>query len=55
METTALVVGAGPVGSLIALQLQRFGVDVLVIDAENKSSAPIYGRACTLCAAHVLV
>ena len=55
MDTTVLVVGAGPIGSLIALQLQRFGVDCLIVEADNKSSAPIYGRACTLCAAHALV
>ena len=48
LDTQVLIVGAGPIGSLVGLQLRRQGVDAIIIDAEDKSNAPLYGRACTL-------
>lgn len=43
-----LVVGAGPIGLLLANQLLRFKTSVIQIEKEDKDNAPIYGRACTL-------
>ncbi|THU93620.1 FAD/NAD(P)-binding domain-containing protein [Dendrothele bispora CBS 962.96] len=43
-----LVVGGGPVGSLIAYQLARFGCKPLLVEQDDKNMMPCYGRACTL-------
>nr|XP_031863777.1 uncharacterized protein CI109_001029 [Kwoniella shandongensis]KAA5530849.1 hypothetical protein CI109_001029 [Kwoniella shandongensis] len=43
-----LIVGGGPIGLLTGLQLARFGCKPLVIEKEDKASAPVYGRATTL-------
>ncbi|KAJ7220146.1 FAD binding domain-containing protein, partial [Mycena pura] len=44
----AVIVGGGPVGSLIAYQLARFGCTPYLIEQEDKESAACYGRATTL-------
>ncbi|WRT70064.1 uncharacterized protein IL334_007058 [Kwoniella shivajii] len=43
-----LIVGGGPIGCLLGLQLAKFGCQPLVIEKDDKASAPIYGRATTL-------
>ncbi|KAK3675957.1 hypothetical protein LTR78_004149 [Recurvomyces mirabilis] len=53
MATThvdVFIVGAGPVGLLLAYQLARHGLKVHIIDGADKSHPdfPMYGRACTL-------
>jgi 2-polyprenyl-6-methoxyphenol hydroxylase-like FAD-dependent oxidoreductase len=35
LTTQVLIVGAGPVGLMLANQLQRFGVDFIIIDSKN--------------------
>jgi phenol 2-monooxygenase len=43
-----LVVGGGPIGCLLGLQLAKFGCTPLVIEKDDKVSSPVYGRATTL-------
>ncbi|KAF8919273.1 FAD binding domain-containing protein [Mucidula mucida] len=43
-----VIVGGGPVGSLIAYQLARFGCQPYLIEQEDKRELPCYGRATTL-------
>ncbi|KAI2628002.1 FAD binding domain-containing protein [Hypomontagnella submonticulosa] len=43
-----LIVGAGPVGLIMALQLAKFGVSVRIIEKHRKSTQDAYGRAITL-------
>ncbi|KAK5119752.1 hypothetical protein LTR85_007328 [Meristemomyces frigidus] len=49
-EVDVLIVGAGPVGLVLAYQLTRLNLSVHIIDAVDKSHPdfPMYGRACTL-------
>ncbi|KAM0749233.1 hypothetical protein T439DRAFT_326968 [Meredithblackwellia eburnea MCA 4105] len=47
-KADVLIVGGGPVGSLIGYQLLRNGCKPFIIDQDDKKNAPIYGRACTL-------
>lgn len=43
-----VIVGGGPVGCLIAAQLARFGIKPYVLEQDDKTVMPCYGRACTL-------
>ncbi|ESK88511.1 pentachlorophenol 4-monooxygenase [Moniliophthora roreri MCA 2997] len=43
-----VIIGAGPVGALIAYQLARYGCRPLLIEQEDKTLSNPYGRACTL-------
>ncbi|KAJ6789981.1 hypothetical protein PWT90_02937 [Aphanocladium album] len=47
-STDVLVVGAGPVGLLLALSLAQQGIDVLVIEKRSLEDQERHGRACTL-------
>ncbi|ORY35308.1 FAD binding domain-domain-containing protein [Naematelia encephala] len=43
-----VVVGGGPIGTLLGVQLAKFGCRPLVIEKDDKANAPVYGRATTL-------
>ncbi|KAK7022834.1 hypothetical protein VNI00_016915 [Paramarasmius palmivorus] len=43
-----VIVGAGPVGVLLAYQFARFGCRPFIIEQEDKTLLDPYGRACTL-------
>lgn len=43
-----VVVGGGPVGLLMAYQLERFGVSVCVFEQHEKETQDTYGRAIAL-------
>lgn len=47
-KVDTLIIGGGPIGLLLAYQLRRFQTTVALIEKDNKSIAPIYGRATTL-------
>lgn len=49
-QVDVLIIGAGPVGLVLAYQLTRLNLSALIIDGADKSnpSFPMYGRACTL-------
>ncbi|KAF9049222.1 hypothetical protein BDZ89DRAFT_941156 [Hymenopellis radicata] len=47
-KLTGVSIGGGPVGSLIAYQLARFGCQPYLIEQEDKRELPCYGRATTL-------
>ncbi|KAF9269564.1 hypothetical protein L218DRAFT_993591 [Marasmius fiardii PR-910] len=42
------IVGGGPVGSLLAYQIARFGCKPYLIEQEDKTRSAPYGRACTI-------
>ncbi|KAJ7593451.1 FAD binding domain-containing protein [Mycena floridula] len=46
--SAAVIVGGGPVGSLVAYQLARFGCKPLLVEQDDKTNQPCYGRATTL-------
>ncbi|KAJ7650743.1 FAD binding domain-containing protein [Roridomyces roridus] len=48
LQVDAVIVGAGPVGTLIAYQLARFGCTPYLMEQENKATLPHYGRATTM-------
>ncbi|KAJ7039646.1 FAD binding domain-containing protein [Mycena alexandri] len=48
LKTDAVIVGAGPVGSLISYQLARFGCRPYLMEQDDKRSMPCYGRATTM-------
>ncbi|KAF7312058.1 Pentachlorophenol 4-monooxygenase [Mycena indigotica] len=43
-----VIVGAGPIGCLIAYQLARFGCTPYLMEKDDKKTMPCYGRATTL-------
>jgi 2-polyprenyl-6-methoxyphenol hydroxylase-like FAD-dependent oxidoreductase len=43
MNTTVIIIGAGPTGLMAACQLARFGVDMIIIDA--KAGVNVESRA----------
>ncbi|KAF8207087.1 FAD binding domain-containing protein [Mycena galopus ATCC 62051] len=47
-RTDVVIVGGGPVGSLIAYQLARFGCQPYLIEQDDKETMPCYGRASTM-------
>lgn len=47
-QVDALIVGGGPIGLLVAVQLRKFSCSALVVERDDKPSMPIYGRATTL-------
>ncbi|KAJ7163950.1 FAD binding domain-containing protein [Mycena crocata] len=48
LRADAVIVGGGPVGSLIAYQLARFGCKPYLMEQDDKKKMPCYGRATTL-------
>ncbi|KAJ7183205.1 FAD binding domain-containing protein [Mycena filopes] len=48
LKADAVIVGAGPVGLLVALELARFGCHPYIIEQEDKKNMPCYGRATTM-------
>ncbi|KAL0578393.1 hypothetical protein V5O48_003614 [Marasmius crinis-equi] len=48
LTADVVIVGGGPVGSLLAYQLARFGCRPYLIEQEDKTGADCYGRGCTL-------
>ncbi|KAJ7746355.1 FAD binding domain-containing protein [Mycena metata] len=48
LKADAVIVGAGPVGSLISYQLARFGCRPYLMEQDDKKSMPCYGRATTM-------
>lgn len=51
-KTDVLVVGGGPVGCLVSLQLNRFKCSTVTVEKEDKPSIPIYGRCDASSARH---
>jgi len=49
-QVDVLIIGAGPVGLVLAYQFTRLGLSIHIVDAADKSSPqfPMYGRACTI-------
>ncbi|KAJ7352377.1 FAD binding domain-containing protein [Mycena albidolilacea] len=47
-SSDVVIVGGGPVGSLIAYQLARFGCGPYLIEQDDKKTMPYYGRASTM-------
>lgn len=47
-EYDVVIVGGGPVGLLMAYQLQRFGVTACVLEQHEKETQDAYGRAIAL-------
>lgn len=43
-----VIVGGGPVGLLMAYQMQRFGVSACVVEQHDKTTQDAYGRAIAL-------
>ncbi|KAL0066926.1 hypothetical protein AAF712_006121 [Marasmius tenuissimus] len=48
LSADVVIVGGGPVGSLLAYQLARFGCQPYLIEQEDKAQSDCYGRATTL-------
>ncbi|KAJ7510465.1 hypothetical protein B0H11DRAFT_1959225 [Mycena galericulata] len=48
LKADAVIVGGGPVGSLIAYQLARFGCRPYLMEQEDKKTMAYYGRASTM-------
>ncbi|KAJ7911478.1 hypothetical protein B0H13DRAFT_2481478 [Mycena leptocephala] len=48
LRADAVIVGGGPVGSLIAYQLARFGCSPYLLEQEDKNTTSCYGRATTM-------
>ncbi|KAJ7116477.1 FAD binding domain-containing protein [Mycena epipterygia] len=48
LRTDAVIVGGGPIGTLIAYQLARFGCNPYLMEQDDKKSMPCYGRATTM-------
>ncbi|KAJ7086172.1 FAD binding domain-containing protein [Mycena belliarum] len=44
----AVIIGGGPIGSLIAYQLARFGCKPYLMEQDDKRRMPCYGRATTM-------
>ena len=40
LHSDVLIVGAGPTGLMLANQLQRFGLDFIIIDVKNNPQSP---------------
>jgi phenol 2-monooxygenase len=47
-KVSVVIVGAGPVGLLLAYQLSRFGITDYIIVDKRDNNTEIYGRACSI-------
>ena len=47
-ETSVVIVGAGPVGLLLAYQLSKFGMNDYIIVDKRENNTEVYGRACSI-------
>ncbi|KAJ7760742.1 FAD binding domain-containing protein [Mycena maculata] len=48
VRADAVIIGGGPIGSLIAYQLARFGCNPYLMEQDDKKIMPCYGRATTM-------
>ncbi|KAJ6570113.1 FAD binding domain-containing protein [Mycena vulgaris] len=48
LTADAVIIGGGPIGSLIAYQLARFGCKPYLMEQDDKKIMPCYGRATTM-------
>ena len=47
-EVSVVIVGAGPVGLLLAYQLSKFGIKDYIIVDKRDNTIETYGRACSI-------